>query len=529
MLKEFNDSFDRNEEKYQDEVEDEEDTKNVCNDDFSFVGSLTIWINDVQALVSAPVLHTFIASSCHLCVSTTVSLGRTALLPITVPFYISRQIQLATSKFFFLTLDQSRRLILDPSEEASTAEEPTKDDDIFTIICDIALQAKDEITSTLMSMLGFQNTSKASGEHIGERKSSNEVTILDKNKKSRKTRKTTSLFFLRVCDLEMQIPCSYNSNDDAISVCTETSSLPPTSKAIFLKFKLRNPSALDRSLTIKALNSMVNVALGIASDNSTQTLLEMGRDLPSPIWNAQGSTDKLCRKFEGKWHTEKGLQKLEKDILLWSGSMQGMNSKSAYYGKNIPLFKARGIIPNMSPLKLAELLLDSSKVFTYNKHTKGRKDLLVLQGNIHEEQGLFGTGATKIVESQTQIPLSGKKLTMRSLFHVRPLEVPNVSYFGRECSGYIIISRSIVPELDEKVQAFAKSGSKNEVIWGINMLMNVPGQPNKTELINITQANSSLVPSFLTQKVGLTCCNDFYKSLRAIKKQGRKSEKGTQN
>lgn len=480
-------------------------------------------VHDVQALASAPVLHSFIGSSCHLCVSTTVTIGRTALLPITVPFYITRQIQQTTSKFIFLTFDQSRRLILGPpseeSKQQSTTSQPTKENDIITIIYDIALHAKDEIASTFMSFFGFQNTEKTSSENLAESKTNNEIIVLDNdnNNKRPKTRRSKSFFFLRVCDLEMQIPCSYN-NDDALSVCTDASSLPPTAKAVFLKFKLRNPSALDRSLTIKALNAMVNVALGIASDNSAQTLLEMGRDLPSPVWNAQGSTDKLCRKFEGKWHTEKGLQKLEKEVLIWSGSMQEGNLTSAYYGKNIPLFKARGIIPNMSPLKLAELLLDSSKVFTYNKHTKGRKDLLVLQRNIHEEQGLFGTGATKIVENQTQIPLSGKKLTMKSLFHVRPLEVPNESYFGHECSGYIIISRSIVPELDENVQTFAKPGSKNEVIWGINMLMEVPGQPNKTELINITQASSNLVPSFLTQKVGLSVCNDFFKSLRSIQK-----------
>ena len=46
MMKEWNNSFDDNgivEEKKQEDEEDEEEKDTKCNDDFSFVGSFTIW------------------------------------------------------------------------------------------------------------------------------------------------------------------------------------------------------------------------------------------------------------------------------------------------------------------------------------------------------------------------------------------------------------------------------------------------------------------------------------------------------
>jgi len=326
---------------------------------------------------------------------------------------------------------------------------------------------------------------------------------------------------------------------------------------------------------------------------------------------------------QNHYHHPKSIQFLEKEVLIWSGTMtnkknntnattksssSSTTSKSTFeYGTKIPIFKGRGII-NSSPQQLTEIFLDSDKVKLYNKYSNGRKDLHVFQNDLlfdcgdfsdndrvledgDEDEELFEKGyifdtsssclgsVTKIVESETKVPFTGNIIKTRTLMHARKIQLqpppitrnrnqPNISNEekneenGDDENGddgdrndttttpindkkrfaFIILSRSIYSQKEvpasvrrmssmnhttnnnsnnsdyaELEKMVANPGSKNELIWGVNILKEVPSHPDKTDLITFTQANSSAIPSFLVQKVGLMCAGDFFKNIRNMK------------
>lgn len=171
------------------------------------------------------------------------------------------------------------------------------------------------------------------------------------------------------------------------------------------------------------------------------------------------------------------------------------------------MFKACGIIPHMSPLQVKNLLMDSTQVERYNKYTVGRKDLCTF----HNDQ-------TIVVEGGAKVPFTGKVIKTQILMHSRSISFHKNSNANdnRNDNGFLIVSRSVVPRTEATgAKKHASPGDRNEVFWGINILRAVPGHENKTLLTNVTQVNSSVLPSFLAHKVGLTCAADFIKNLRA--------------
>lgn len=310
-------------------------------------------------------------------------------------------------------------------------------------------------------------------------------------------------FILRVCDLNLY-------------------STAEKSKLVYLELRHNSP----QEYTAQAVDNMVEIALSIASDS-----IKFNKMAPAPAsapalheeedgnkmihhrqqhqqqhppvrWKEEGSTSKHIKKFKGKWNTAKAVDMLEKELLVWSGSMKTNHTGTyhGYYGGKIPLFKARGIISDINPTQLLEIFMDSSKVQMYNKFSIGRRDICILQDL---------DGMTKIVENESKVPFSGKIITMQTFLHARPLH-------GNDNANdeYIIISRSTEVKLEQEDQdkverkdhraqapAQARPGSHNEIIWGVNILRKVHGHSNKVDLTNFTQANSSTVPNFLAQKV----------------------------
>ena len=57
--------------------------------------------------------------------------------------------------------------------------------------------------------------------------------------------------------------------------------------------------------------------------------------------------------------------------------------------------------------------------------------------------------------------------------------------------------------------------SQNEILWGCNVMRSVPGRPNVTDLISLSQVGSN-VPGFLSHKIGLIGIADFFKSVRSV-------------
>lgn len=350
--------------------------------------------------------------------------------------------------------------------------------------------------------------------------------------------------YIRICDLNIHIDDEKETKRSAKStlMASETM-LGPSSdilsqatKMKFLEFTNindHNPQGTPYHMNVsQIMSTMVKLGSNMALYN-----IDDKNNSPFINWKSEGSTKKLIRSLRSntnggaKWvQNLDSINLLEKEVMLWSGHPIDCHSPSAIYGSKIPFFKARGIIPSISPRELTELILDSSRVKLYNKYTNGRKDLYVFQENIDTVDGLYGDGCLKIVQSETNIPFSNKTLKIANLLHARPIQVHHDDFqriFDYDDDGdegyenvnaYIIVSRSIcsnshVSEEMKKGKASSQSpdlGSKNEVLWGVNILREVPGHPNKTDLTTLTQANSSAVPSFMSRKVRYSIVFEYF-------------------
>eukprot|EP00521_Asterionellopsis_glacialis_P007932 CAMPEP_0195288832 /NCGR_PEP_ID=MMETSP0707-20130614/5340_1 /TAXON_ID=33640 /ORGANISM="Asterionellopsis glacialis, Strain CCMP134" /LENGTH=104 /DNA_ID=CAMNT_0040348745 /DNA_START=503 /DNA_END=817 /DNA_ORIENTATION=- len=98
---------------------------------------------------------------------------------------------------------------------------------------------------------------------------------------------------------------------------------------------------------------------------------------------------------------------------------------------------------------------------------------------------------------------------MSALMHVRPLEDGN---------GYVIVTRSLSSgkagcHTDMNSSQVDKN-PKSEILWGINVLRTVRESPHQTDLISVSQVGSSIVPGFLSKKIGIMACEDFFSEIR---------------
>jgi tRNA(Ser,Leu) C12 N-acetylase TAN1 len=408
---------------------------------------------------------------------------------------------------------------------------------LVPIVTKAATKIKDQVGSTITNLIAWQNPGECSSEQSEKTTLSHsricdhgdlrtgELYEAEANTASKEgyeeqafTRNATSLpkpigqtmhFSVRICDL-----CLESKTDEF-------------RKKRIVQLELQHDGR-NQHLT-EATDKMVERALFLSEDGRTdlnsihdQTIhfISEGKT-PSgsqPIqWKAEGVTSKLITNLN--WHhcqnTDKIIQTLEKEVFIWSGQFRSKAMDT--YGHKIPLLKGRGIVPNMTPRQLVDLLLDSSKVQLYNKFSNGRKDICIFENHLDGK-------VTKIVENQTQIPFSSKVIKILTFLHARPIDE------GGGNDEFIVVSRSVEMALtsddslhDTKQDTRARTeecvafpGERNEVMWGINILRTVPGYRNKVDLTTMTQANSSTVPGFLVQKVGLMCVNDFFKLVRKV-------------
>ena len=81
-------------------------------------------------------------------------------MPITKQLYVTQQVHQDATKSVCFTLDQSRRILLGSSDRQQASsddvqmEKDSNESDLFTSIIDTAIQAKNELTSTLFSVFG---------------------------------------------------------------------------------------------------------------------------------------------------------------------------------------------------------------------------------------------------------------------------------------------------------------------------------------------------------------------------------------
>jgi hypothetical protein len=223
----------------------------------------------------------------------------------------------------------------------------------------------------------------------------------------------------------------------------------------------------------------------------------------------------------------------EGQILVFMGKF-----KEQGHGSDLPVVKTRSILP-LSPRDFCNLLMDSSRVKSYNKMSLGRHDKVVFQKGVDtSEGGLFGPGETKIVRNLTKPPLTKKTIEFVTLMHARPLtsqdqvgpgilggtgtlmmdnhddteESDRNSPSGS--SGYIVVSRAI-PGGDWNSEGDGDL-TRSEILLGVNLVRPVPGHPNKSEVTAVTHVHSPSIPTMLAGTVGVKGAIDFVRDIRSL-------------
>jgi hypothetical protein len=193
-------------------------------------------------------------------------------------------------------------------------------------------------------------------------------------------------------------------------------------------------------------------------------------------------------------------EKMQEYVLIWSGKCCG---PKYYYGSDTPLFLARGVVQR-SPRDFLNLLWNSNRTSEYNNYNLGRSDALIIIDNI-TNGGNYGA---KVVKSETKVPFTGLSLTLSSLMHASSLD---------DEEGFIIVSRSLNSGMAGCHVGNCKrveTNGKNEILMGVNIMRPVPGKPHLTDFTSLSQVSSSMVPRFLTTRIGVMGVQDFFNTVR---------------
>ena len=60
----------------------------------------------------------------------------------------------------------------------------------------------------------------------------------------------------------------------------------------------------------------------------------------------------------------------------------------------------------------------------------------------------------------------------------------------------------------------SEKNNKNEILLGVNIMRPVPGHPDLTDLMSVSQVSSTMVPQFLAFRIGMMGLEDFFKNVR---------------
>lgn len=170
-------------------------------------------------------------------------------------------------------------------------------------------------------------------------------------------------------------------------------------------------------------------------------------------------------------------------IHVWTGK-----SKVDGYGSKSPWIKTRSIVP-LTPQEMAELLLDSSRVKTYNQWSTGRQDLVMIDGEL-----------TKIVKNRTQPPIGSKSMQSVTVMHARPLNEYT----------WIVVSRAVGGS-----QYYDPDEGRSDILLGVNLFQAY--DDDSCIVTAITHVYSTAVPSMLAEQLGVKGATKFIKDMRNSK------------
>jgi len=259
----------------------------------------------------------------------------------------------------------------------------------------------------------------------------------------------------------------------------------------------------DDSTTEDALAQLIQRGLDISATNVSahMAISDYHNSSSIPIsWKPEGHTARIARKLV-LLDQEECYRKLHNHVLVWSGKYSGPK----YYGSENPLFLARGVV-RRSPRDFFEMLWDSDRTGEYNHFSLGRSDTLVIDDSISST----GTSGAKVIKSDTKVPFAGITVTLSALMHGKKLNE------GTE-EGYVIVSRSLCSGMAGCHVGSSKrveKNNKNEILLGVNIMRPVPGHPELTDLMSVSQVSSSMVPQFLALRIGMMGVDDFFSNVR---------------
>jgi hypothetical protein len=334
---------------------------------------------------------------------------------------------------------------------------------------------------------------------------------------------------------------NYDSDDDDATARTDstdnTASLPSNpsgaSKADFSKFLLRvddvnvltppDPASdkvlrtvyvdldsefSDENITKDALAQLIQRGVDVTASNPAvhfsckMTHHDGMKSITNDIqWTPEGKTKNDVKDLT-KLSPHGFYEALRHKVLIWSGKYRGPK----YRGSDNALFMARGVV-NGSPREFTKMLWDSTRTKEYNNYCLGRSDVVV----INDELSNGGNYGAKVIKSETKVPFTGLSVFLSAVMHAKALG-------DRPEDGYMILSRSLnTGRAGYHVgkAAGVDESNKNEIILGVNIMRPVPGHPELTDLISVSQVAASLVPPFLAFRIGMMGVEDFFKNVRS--------------
>lgn len=265
----------------------------------------------------------------------------------------------------------------------------------------------------------------------------------------------------------------------------------------------------DNTLLDSSLEALTSQGIALATSCAPAIPPATTADDSQVEWKPEGTTAKLLRKKRNQT-TERWDEIIRNEVLIWSGNFRKGFGGSTIH-KEYPMFLARGIVERMGPREFLELLWNNDRTAEYNNFCMGRKDAVQISDKVLSSPNVHS--GTKVVRSETKVPFTGLSVSLCTVMHCCALP-------GGPQEGYVIISRSLVSGQAGTHTAECSSihKPKSEILWGVNLLRAVPGHPGQTELTSVSQVASTMVPRFLSQKIGLMGVEDFFRSVRNVPK-----------
>jgi len=151
-------------------------------------------------------------------------------------------------------------------------------------------------------------------------------------------------------------------------------------------------------------------------------------------------------------------------------------------GHKYPLVKAQGIV-DASPEEVLEMMVDSSRIKEYNKFSKGRDDLQVLDQN------------TKVVWNRTWPPLCKRPHDFCSVMHTRRLAD----------NSFIMVTKAT----EHPRAPVSKAYQRSKILLGVSVMRPIPGDAHKTQLTTYNHVVSAGIPVLIADKVSVKTAADF--------------------